>query len=428
MTVLLIFAAVLFFGTVLAITLPYWYELGNSPCEDIPASPYGFKSVIKLWVQASWAALLLGLALGLDPLMRYCEKKDQDAGNEELPPLLLVHGLYHNATGWLYLRRRLRKAGFRKICTMSYSSWRTDMEIITRLLDCEVKNLEHQYPGQKPILVGHSLGGLLIRNWLAKEENQGRVLGALTLGAPHKGSKMAAVAFGALGKSLLPSNPFFENLARTESPASIPCVSLVSEADTMVLPIGNLVPVTRGWVMRVTPYATHAGILTRGAVMRMAAWELHRMARETATATQPVSAPEEQPSMDILPADPVTEPESFTTLAATEDNSSAPPASAPEKESSMETPEPAPATETEGADISVPTIAAPETDAVPAPEEEPSGETAETVPADAVPEATDDSVSDTVAAPVESDGLLAVRYDRDERNQGGRAKNKKKRR
>lgn len=281
MTVLLIIAALVFFGGVLATTLPYWYELPNSPCEDIPAAPYGAKSVLKLWANGSWTAILLLLAHGLDPLMRYLEKREKDTEPDTLPPVLLVHGLYHNPTGWVYLRRHLRRAGFRKIHTMGYSSWRTDLEAVTSRLNCAINTMENRYPGQKPILVGHSLGGLMIRKWLADADNQKRALGALTLGAPHRGSKMAALALGSLGKSLLPSNPFFNELARTENPAAIPCVSMVSEADTMVLPLGNLVPETKGWAMRVTPYATHAGTMTRAAVLRMATWELHRMARET---------------------------------------------------------------------------------------------------------------------------------------------------
>lgn len=273
------FLLVVYLGIVLAVCLPYWYELGNSPCEDIPTPPISPKRVLKMWFEKAWAALLLGAAHILDPIARHLEKPLQNA-DASLPPLLLIHGLYHNPTGWIYLRQELRKAGFGTILTFSYSSWRTDIETITRKLDAAVADMENRYPGQKPVLVGHSLGGLLIRNWLGDTANQKRVLGALTLGTPHRGSKMAALAFGALGQSLLPANAFFADLAKREAPAAIPCVSLVSEADAMVLPQQNLVPVTPGWTMRIAPYATHIGLITKGAVLRMAVWELHRMAKE----------------------------------------------------------------------------------------------------------------------------------------------------
>lgn len=272
-----LFAAILYLVVVFAVTLPYWYETGNSPCADIPAAPWAPRPVVKLWLEAAWCALLLGVALVLDPIFRRIPNKDKNAATGDLPPVLLLHGLYHNPSGWMYFRKHLHAAGFCKIHAPGYSSWKTDITALTEKLEAAVRDLESRYPGQKPLLVGHSLGGVLIRNWLANGDNQRRVLGAVALGAPHRGSKMAAMAFGKLGKSLVPGNPFFANLARTEAPASIPCVSLVSEADTMVLPQENLVPVTKGWEMRLTPYATHAGLLVRGPVLRMALWELHRI-------------------------------------------------------------------------------------------------------------------------------------------------------
>ncbi len=284
---LCLFLVILYLVVVLAVTLPYWYETGNSSCEDIPIARWSFRPVVKLWLAAAWAALLLGAAGIVDPIFRLIRGKNKDGG--ELPPVLLIHGLYHNRSGWMYFQRHLRRAGFNKIHALGYASRNAAVKSLTEKVDAAVNELERRHPGQKPLLVGHSLGGLLIRNWLAEEENQRRVLGAVTLGAPHRGSKMAALAFGKLGKSLLPTNPLFADLARTEAPASISCVSLVSEADIMVLPQENLVPVTKGWEMRLTPYATHAGLLTRGPVLRMAVWELHRIIAVTKGETPPAS-------------------------------------------------------------------------------------------------------------------------------------------
>ena len=277
MFVLCLFLIILYLVIVLGVILPYWYEAGNSSCADIPAVKWSFGPVVKLWLVAAWSALLLGVAGIADPILRLVRKKNEGGGNGELPPVLLLHGLYHNPSGWMFFRRHLRKAGFRKIQAMGYSSRNMTIEALTEKVDATVRELESRYPGQKPILVGHSLGGLITRNWLADEENQRRIFCAVTLGAPHRGSKMAAMAFGKLGRSLLPTNPFFADLARREAPASIPCISLVAEADTMVLPQENLVPVTAGWEMRLTPYTTHTGMLTDGAVLRMVVWELHKI-------------------------------------------------------------------------------------------------------------------------------------------------------
>ncbi|SBV97484.1 exported hypothetical protein [uncultured delta proteobacterium] len=306
-----IFIVILYLLAVFAVILPYWYEVGNNPSEDIPSGSWSVRPVIKLWLEAARAFLCLGAAFALDPILRrMCAKKYRDDG-EDLPPVLLVHGLYHNPSGWMYLRGRLYKAGFRKIHTMAYSSWKTDIAALTAKLETEICGLESRYPEKKPLLVGHSLGGLLIRNWLASTENQARILGAVTLGAPHRGSKMAAVAFGKLGRSLLPANPFFADLARRENAASIPCISLVAEADTMVLPQHNLVPMTKGWEMRLTPYTTHAGLMTRGAVCRMVAWELHRIISMAGRTPETTPAPETA-ARETAPAPEKAAPEAAT--------------------------------------------------------------------------------------------------------------------
>jgi Predicted acetyltransferases and hydrolases with the alpha/beta hydrolase fold len=290
LTVLAFYLLVIF-----AVTLPYWYETGNSPSKDIPSSQWAFRPVTALLLEAAWRALQLGAAYPLDPILRQSENKDGDL--EDLPPVLLVHGLYHSPSGWVYLRRHLRKAGFHKIHTLKYSSWKTDIATVTAKLDAAVLEVEARYPGRKPLLVGHSLGGLIIRNWLATEANQARALGAVTLGAPHQGSKIAMLAFGQLGRSLHPDNAFFAELANTEIPAGIPCVSLVSEGDTMVLPQQNLVPVTKGWEMRLTPFTSHAGSMTKKSICRMVIWELQRIA---GMETRP--APEE-PAEPAAPAE-----------------------------------------------------------------------------------------------------------------------------
>ncbi|MDR3073474.1 MAG: alpha/beta fold hydrolase [Deltaproteobacteria bacterium] len=301
MVAFLIFLGVLYLAGALAVTLPYWYERENADCADIPSPRYSPRAVVRLWLEAAWAFLLLLVAFPLDPIARRLGKTAPDKDEDGLPPVLLVHGLYHHPSGWLYLRRALRKAGFRNIRTVAYSSWNTSIEKVTAVFDKAVEGIEREYAGQKPLLVGHSLGGLIIRNWLAEAGNGRRALGALTLATPHQGSKMAGVAFGALGRSLTPANPFFAELARREGPAPVPCVALVSEADTMVLPQKNLVPVTSGWTMRLAPYATHAGMLTKGAVLRMAAWELHRMITDAARPVPAPSAAKEESGTEPAP-------------------------------------------------------------------------------------------------------------------------------
>ncbi len=328
MLTVMFFVFVLYAMAIFISILPFWYETPNSPCRDIPAAPPGVLPVTRMWWAAMWAALLVILAHPLDLILRrFMAGKNQD-GPAEYPPLLLVHGLYHNATGWFFFRRRLQKAGFSRIHRYTYDSWNTTITQVTNRMEETVADMEARYPGEKPILVGHSLGGVIIRNWLADRGNPERVRGALTLGAPHKGSKMAAFALRELGRTLLPSNPFFADLARRESPASIPCLSLASEADGMVLPQENLLPVTPGWNFRLTPYCTHVGLLTSPAVARMVAWELHRMAEADAARSAPRTAEDAAPAPPAESEQPAAEAEKPDAPAASPGTEPAPAESA----------------------------------------------------------------------------------------------------
>ncbi len=269
---------ILFCAGVAAANLLYWYECGNNPDQDIPAPALGPRSFLTLWALSVRGLVMAVLVRPLGLFYRLRDGSGTDGlPDQKNPPLLLVHGLYHDNSAWVLFKRHLLKAGFRRIHMLHYATAGTKLEELPAKLDHAVSELERLYPGEKPLLMGHSLGGLIIRSWLALEGNQARASGVLTLGAPQRGSKVAAFAIGGLGKSLLPTNPFFARLAETEPPASIPCVALVTPGDTMVLPLRNLVPVTPNWELRLTPLESHIGLLFSPAVQRMAAWELHRM-------------------------------------------------------------------------------------------------------------------------------------------------------
>ena len=121
------------------------------------------------------------------------------------------------------------------------------------------------------MFVCHSLGGLLVRQWLLSPENQQCAGGVISLGTPHKGSKVAALAPGSLAKNLIPGAEFINKLQSASSYPNMPHIALVSPMDEVVLPAANLVP-PEGWRMRVTNAAGHFSMLfcpkVAGIVMR----------------------------------------------------------------------------------------------------------------------------------------------------------------
>lgn len=98
---------------------------------------------------------------------------------------MLVHGIWMTGIDMTFLRHRMRRCGFHT-CQFSYPS-------ITSSVAQNARQLHHFVQRQDAEivhLVGHSLGGLVIRQFIAKysQPNLGRVV---TLGTPHNGSFVA---------------------------------------------------------------------------------------------------------------------------------------------------------------------------------------------------------------------------------------------
>ena len=117
--------------------------------------------------------------------------------------VVLVHGLW--LSGWclLMLRRYLRRCGFRNTRTFSYRSVSCDLLENAQTLQRYLQQLD----APAVHLVGHSLGGLVIRALFHQYPQQppGRIV---TLGTPHHGNYparilvRAAIGRGITGRSI----------------------------------------------------------------------------------------------------------------------------------------------------------------------------------------------------------------------------------
>ena len=153
-------------------------------------------------------------------------------------PVLLLHGLFNNRASWFLLKRRLKQNGFNNVATINLSTWHNE-EVLTELVAKKVDELRHHNGVNKVHLVGHSMGGIIARNYMQQRGGANKVERCVFLGAPHFGSKLAPLAFSSLGRVLIPGTDFLQRLAASPPPAGVKITNIYSRKDNMVLPNSN---------------------------------------------------------------------------------------------------------------------------------------------------------------------------------------------
>jgi triacylglycerol esterase/lipase EstA (alpha/beta hydrolase family) len=136
-----------------------------------------------------------------------CGSAHHVTGRNAHHPVLLVHGYAGTESVWAPLRRALADAGFGYIVSLSYNSFAMD----PRAVSAELTRLALQAlaaTGAGRIhLIGHSLGGLIVRSAIAANpELSGQTGGAVTIASPHHGISLARIAPGQCARIMHPGH------------------------------------------------------------------------------------------------------------------------------------------------------------------------------------------------------------------------------
>ncbi len=242
----------------------FWYEAANSPyrkrLQEI--SQGHVVRILLRSILSSVVSLLMVLFFFPLQLWRTLWRPSQ-APNQDFQPVFMVHGLYHNASSWVLYRWWLRKAGYTDIYCWSYSSFKGSFDQIVHDFNQWVQEIiAERHPGQQAIMIGHSLGGLIIRAHIANPEAARQVTTVVTLGTPHQGSKLAALGIGKLAQSLVYQGVLSQRLEQTAPPKDVKRLAVVSPTDNMVLPPPDAWrSVQEGWEYLETPPLSHVALL-----------------------------------------------------------------------------------------------------------------------------------------------------------------------
>ncbi len=251
--------------------LLFWYEALNSPHPSHAevagggslgrAVLVGFLSSVSSQIMA-YLSYPTGFARSL--------WKPKPSPSCTRPPVLLVHGLYHNASAWYLFKWLLRRAGYEKVFCWSYNTLKYDFWQLADQLQGILREASGLCGGEQVVLMGHSMGGLLTRAALADPRSAELIRAAVVMAAPNQGSKLAALAVGHLGRSLIHQGPLVQRLNALRPAQDVPRLNIFSPLDNMVLPTNSLEMPEPGWLEVQTAPVSHVSMLYHLPTLRLA--------------------------------------------------------------------------------------------------------------------------------------------------------------
>jgi len=219
-------------GFVVSSSLFAWYEQANRE-PQLMAERFALK---RLWFALRFMILetcCLTLTVLLHPL-GWIRSMNRRVPKDRVP-VVLLHGLFHNKACWLWLRLQLRMRGVRSLHSINLPPWK-DVESLTERVVKKVDELRLASGCDRVHLVGHSMGGIIARNYLQIRGGAQKVDRCILLAAPNGGSKLAALALSPLATVLMPGSELLQRLAAAPLPPTAKVTAVFSRHDNIVLP------------------------------------------------------------------------------------------------------------------------------------------------------------------------------------------------
>jgi pimeloyl-ACP methyl ester carboxylesterase len=152
----------------------------------------------------------------------------------EVAPVLLVHGYGGTDRMWKPLRDELDRAGFDCVIALRYNASRSGIGEIAEWLVSRATQAMRATGIDRVHLVGHSLGGLVVREAVQRGGLAGRTSSAVTIATPHAGARLAHFVPGPAARQMRPGSAFLAELAGEEMDRRTRWVAIAGESDRVV--------------------------------------------------------------------------------------------------------------------------------------------------------------------------------------------------
>jgi triacylglycerol lipase len=213
----------------------FYYESANGPHLEVLRSRGSVPIMILrgfLWSLYSHLLVLVTTATAL-----HRKYYSLPAGPADRTPIIFVHGLYHNHTAWYLYLRWFRRWGWSHMKAINLRGKFRSIHEFARILADEVEKVMAESQSDQVDLVGQSMGGLVIRSYLAEGSSRAKIRRVVTLGSPHGGTKLAVFGLGQAAKEMVPGSAFLESLNQgVQIPEGGRFYAIYTIVDNMVLP------------------------------------------------------------------------------------------------------------------------------------------------------------------------------------------------
>ncbi|MEU9603128.1 alpha/beta fold hydrolase [Streptomyces sp. NPDC048057] len=153
-------------------------------------------------------------------------------------PVIMLHGFVDNRSVFVLLRRFLSRHGWSHLECLNYSPLTCDIRAAADLLGRHVEEIAARTGRDDVDIVGHSLGGLIARYYVQRLGGDRRVRTLVTLGTPHSGTTVAALASAhPIVRQMRPDSPVIAELGEPTPGCRTRFVSVWSELDQLMAPV-----------------------------------------------------------------------------------------------------------------------------------------------------------------------------------------------
>lgn len=177
--------------------------------------------------------------LGVVPTPLPYLPKITNAPLPERPPVLFIHGVFHNQATFAWLKQRLAWAGWRNFRELNlFSSLRSIPSNAQRIKET-VQSLKKSLGVNQVDIVAHSMGGILARYYVQCLGGDGNVRQLITLATPHQGTQWSRYSLLPHLRELSPESQLLKKLNNIAPPTQTQGVCISGDLDFLLWPRGS---------------------------------------------------------------------------------------------------------------------------------------------------------------------------------------------